>query len=103
MSGEGTPIAYTALRKGTPVVSGSGQRFGAVDRVIDDASGSILHGIVVRTREGRRFVARDSITRMTTAQVECSVTDEEVADLPAVGRPGPRFVPRLPRRTNPGR
>ncbi|MEW1812569.1 hypothetical protein AB0284_17920 [Pseudarthrobacter phenanthrenivorans] len=97
MKGEGTPIAYTALRKGTPVVSGSGRRFGAVDRVIDDASGSILHGIIVRTRQGRRFVARDSIIRMTTTEVECSVRDEEVADLPAMGRPGPRFVPRLPR------
>ncbi len=99
VSGEGTPIAYTALRKGTPVLSASGLRFGAVDKVLDDATGSILHGIVVTTKEGRRFVARDSIVRMTTTQVQCSISDNEVGTLPPAVRRRPRFVLRLPRRT----
>lgn len=102
MRGEGTPIAYMALTKGTPVISVSGRRFGEVDKVVDDAAGSILHGIVVKTREGRRFVARNSIIRMTTTQVQCSISDEEVTALPPVGRRGPRFVFRLPRRTTTG-
>ena len=82
MSKEGRPVAYTALERGTPVLSQSGQRFGALDRVIGDDKGFILHGIVVRTGRGLKFVARDAIERMTTTQILCSLTDEQVRDLP---------------------
>ena len=82
MTEEGTPVAYTALRKGTPVTSRSGRRFGTVDRVIDDSKGDILHGIIVATAAGRRFVARDCIERMTTTQVRCSLSDEQAGALP---------------------
>lgn len=99
VSGEGTPIAYTALTKGTPVISGSGRRFGAVHQVVDDPAASILHGIVVTTKEGRRFVGRDLVLRMTTTQVQCSLSDDEVAALPPVGRARRRFALRLPRQT----
>lgn len=82
MSGDGRPVAYTALAKGTPVTSQSGRRFGTVDRVLEDSQGNILHGIVVATRAGQRFVARDSIEAMTTTQVRCSLTDEQMSALP---------------------
>ena len=82
MSGDGRPVAFTALKKGTPVTSQSGRRFGRVDRVLDDSKGNILHGIVVATRAGNRFVGRDCIEGMTTAQVRCSLTDEQVSALP---------------------
>jgi hypothetical protein len=79
---EGTPVAYTVLRKGTPVTSQSGRWFGTVDRVIDDSKGDILHGIIVATAVGRRFVARDCIERMATTQVRCSLSDEQTGALP---------------------
>lgn len=93
VSGDGRPVAYTALEKGTPVTSQSGRRFGTVDRVLDDSKGNILHGIVVATRAGHRFVARDFIEGMTTTQVRCSLTDEQVNALPV--------VPPVPRRRKP--
>lgn len=82
LNGDGRPVAYTALAKGTPVTSQSGRRFGTVGRVLDDSQGNILHGIVVSTRAGQRFVARDSIEAMTTTQVRCSLTDEQLSALP---------------------
>jgi hypothetical protein len=82
---EGRPIAHTALKKGTPVISRSGRSFGRLDRVLDD-NGDILHGIEVRTGAGLRFVARDCIERMTTAQIRRSLTDEEVSELPSARR-----------------
>ncbi|MDP9987315.1 MULTISPECIES: PRC-barrel domain-containing protein [Arthrobacter] len=98
-SGEGTPIAYTALTKGTPVISRSGRRFGSVHRVVDDPAGNILHGIVVDTKEGHRFVGRDLILKMTTTQVQCSLSDDDVDVLPPVPRARRRFALRVPRRT----
>jgi hypothetical protein len=78
---EGRPVAHTALKKGAPLVSRSGRASGMLERVLDD-NGDILHGIVVRTGAGLRFVARDCIERMTTTQIRCALTDEEVSELP---------------------
>lgn len=82
MTEEGRPVAYSALRRGVPVVSQSGRRIGTLEGVLDDPQTDILHGIVVATGEGPRFVARDDIERMTTNRVSCSLTDEQVGALP---------------------
>jgi hypothetical protein len=95
MNDEGQPVAYTALTKGTPVTSQSGRAFGTLDRVLDDGKGDILHGIAVTTERGPKFVARDSIERMTTAQIRCSLTDEQVHELPSA--PSDRRVRTWPR------
>src|SRR5690349_6248137 len=79
---EGRPVAYTALEKGTPVLSGSGRMIGTLDRVLGDDKGFILHGIVIKTGHGHRFVARDAIERMTTTGIHCALTDEQARDLP---------------------
>jgi hypothetical protein len=79
---EGRPVAYTALERGTPVTSRSGHIFGTLDRVLGDDRGFILHGIVVSTGHGHRFVARNAIERMTTTEVHCALTDEQVRELP---------------------
>jgi len=82
MIDEGRPVAYTAVTKGTPVVSASGRTIGTLERVLDD-KGDILHGIAVATGRGVRFVARDCIDRMTTTQIRCRLSDEEVNELPS--------------------
>ncbi len=87
MIDDGTPVAYTALVKGTPVTSQSGSRFGTVDQVLDDPKCGIFHGIVVATTKGPRLVARGSIERITTAHVICSLTDQQVNDLPPAPPP----------------
>ncbi|NUT72168.1 hypothetical protein [Pseudarthrobacter sp. C4D7] len=97
MSEDGTPVAYTALRKGTPVISSSGQRFGTLDTVLDDSKEDILHGLVVTTRYGPRFLSRDSIVTMTTTLIECSINDDEVNALPPAPRHRRGLRLRLPR------
>lgn len=79
---DGSPIAYSALEKGVPVVSRSGHQFGTVERVLEVPAGDIFHGIVVATPAGLRFVDRDHVERITTSQVQCALSDNEAAALP---------------------
>ena len=53
---EGLPIAYPVLEKGVPVLSSDGEQVGTVHHVVADARRDIFHGIVISTRNGRRFV-----------------------------------------------
>lgn len=83
MSGDERPVAYTALEKGMPVVLASGQRFGTIQRVLEDTKAGIFLGLVVTTRRGSKFVARDIIERMTAREVRCILADEpQVGALP---------------------
>ncbi len=83
MSDEGTPIAYSALAKGVPVVTESGHRFGTVEHVLQVPEEDLFDGIVVSTHAGLRFVDREQVEQITTTQVRCSITDDQVAALPA--------------------
>jgi len=75
------PIAYSALEKGTPVLSASGREFGGVEHVLEIPSEDLFDGIVVATDAGLRFVDRDQIDQITTTHVQCGLTDEQVAGL----------------------
>lgn len=83
MTDEATPIAYGALARGTPMLARSGQRFGAVEHVLEVPEEDLFDGIVVTTARGLRFVDRDQIDEITTAYVSCALTDEQAATLPA--------------------
>jgi hypothetical protein len=80
---EGTPISYEALAVGTPVLSSSGNQFGKVEHVLQIPEEDLFDGIAVKTHHGLRFVDRDQIVAMTTTSVQCALTDEEAAVLPA--------------------
>jgi hypothetical protein len=81
MTTDGIPIAYSALARGTPVVSASGQVFGVVEHVLEIPAEDLFDGIVVATQDGFRFVDRDQIDQITTARVTCLLTDEQAATL----------------------
>lgn len=83
MAENGTPIAYSALGKGVPVVSSAGRQFGTVDFVVAIPEEDVFHGIVVVTGDGRRFVAAERIEQITTTQVRCALNDEQIAALPS--------------------
>ena len=78
-----TPIAYSALGKGVPVQTQSGQQFGTVEHVLQIPEEDLFDGIVVATSGGLRFVDRDQIDEITTAYVRCALTNEQAAALPA--------------------
>jgi hypothetical protein len=76
------PIAYTALRPGTPVQTSDGHPFGSVQSVLVDELVSVFDGIVVETAEGRRFVDADQIGSIWTTHVRTTLSAEQAADLP---------------------
>jgi hypothetical protein len=80
---EGRPISYEALPKGAAVLSSSGTQFGTVEHVLQIPELDLFDGIAVKTDHGLRFVDRDQVTDITTTLVRCTLTDEEVQDLPA--------------------
>src|ERR1700758_116798 len=80
-------ISYLALTVGTPVVTSSGTKFGTVEHVLRVRELDLFDGIVVATKHGLRFVARDQITQITSHAVRCDLSDEEVENLPPPGGP----------------
>ena len=80
---EGRPISYEALDVGTAVVSSTGTQFGTVEHVLQVPELDLFDGIAVTTKHGLRFVDRDQITDITTTAVHCSLSDDDVATLPA--------------------
>jgi hypothetical protein len=82
------PISYLALKIGTPVQSSSGTEVGTVEHVLQVPAEDLFDGIVVKMHHGLRFVDRDQIATITTASVQCSLSDDEVAALPAPSEPG---------------
>jgi hypothetical protein len=80
---DATPIAYSALPKGVPMLSSSHRQFGTVEHVLEIPDEDLFDGIVVTTEHGLRFVDRDQILEITTGYVRCDLTDDQVAALPA--------------------
>ena len=77
------PIAYTALAKGTAILTASGTEFGTVEHVLQDPSLDLFDGIAVNTKEGLRFVDADQVGTITRVAVQTTLTDEQIVSLPA--------------------
>jgi hypothetical protein len=76
------PIAYTALRPGTPVWTSEGHQFATVEAVLVDEKVSVFDGIVVQTAQGARFVDADLIGTIYTTHVCTTLPPEQAANLP---------------------
>ncbi len=76
------PIAYTALRPGTPVQTSDGHHFASVQAVLVDEKVSVFDGILVQTAEGTRFVDADQIGSIYTTYVCTTLSAEQAANLP---------------------
>lgn len=92
MHDDGHAIAYKALKRGTLVRDSAGAEIGKVARVQDNVRENIFDGIVVETRDGKRFVDAPEVGHIAERAVTLTITAAEVAALP-VPRPG--FVQRL--------
>jgi uncharacterized protein YrrD len=72
----GPPIAFVALREGTPVYDARRKRIGVVDEVIADEQAAIFEGLVIHTLPlpGRHLVAdADQIAELHERGVLLSV------------------------------
>ena len=82
---DGDAIGYKVVRRGTPVRSSDGVEIGTVRRVQDNAREHIFDGIVIDTREGRRFVDAPEVARIFERAVVLTITAEEARELPEPG------------------
>ena len=76
------PIAYTALRPGTPVQTIDGHQFAVVQAVLVDEKVSVFDGTVVQAASGTRFVDADQIGSICTSHVRTTLSTEQAEDLP---------------------
>ncbi len=85
----GPPVAYLALKEGTPVYDRHGERIGAVEHVLADEPMDIFHGLIVHTTPlpGRHlFADADQIADLRERGVLLAVGREELHD-PSEQRP----------------
>jgi hypothetical protein len=76
-------VHYTALERGTAVVSSDGQEIGTVAEVLDNFREHIFDGLVVQTAGGdRRFVDAPEVARTAERAVTLTITAAECAELP---------------------
>ncbi len=84
---------YTALERGTPVISSDGQEVGTVVEVLDNLPEHIFDGLVIQTASGeRRFVDAPEVARTAERAVTLNITAAECADLPPAPKQGPPIV-----------
>jgi uncharacterized protein YrrD len=82
---DGHQIGYKLLPRGVPVVTSDGEQLGTVHRVLDNAREHIFDGIVVSTRDGRRFVDAPEVVRITENRVTLSIDSAVAKALPHYG------------------
>jgi hypothetical protein len=75
---DGSAISYLALRRGTRVLGSDGVEVGRVRRVQNNEREHIFDGIVVETKEGRRFVDAPEVAHIAERAVTLTVTAAEV-------------------------
>ena len=75
---DGPAISYLALRRGTRVRGSDGVDVGRVRRVQNNAREHIFDGIVVETKQGRRFVDAPEVARIAEQAVTLTVPAAEV-------------------------
>jgi hypothetical protein len=84
-------ISYKALELGVEVVASDGTLVGTVDQVLDNLREHIFDGIVVATREGKRFVDAPEVGRITERRVTLTIDTEESLALPAYQPGAPEY------------
>ena len=86
----GPAVHYTALQRGTPVISSDGEEIGKVDQVLDNYREHIFDGLVIVTSSGqRRVVDAPEVARTAERAVTLNITAAECAELgpPPSSRP----------------
>lgn len=79
---DGYAISYKVLERGTAVQASDGVAVGTVRDVLENRAEHIFDGLVIDTRDGRRFVDAPEIERITERRVTLTIDAEAVGDLP---------------------
>jgi hypothetical protein len=87
---DGHAVHYTAVQRGTAVISSEGEEVGKVAEVLDNYREHIFDGLVIETSSGeRKFVDAPEVARTAERAVTLTITSAEVAELgpPPSSRP----------------
>ena len=96
MIDDGHAVHYSAVERGTPVVSSDEIEVGEVERVLDNYREHIFDGLVILDRDGeRRFVDAPEVRRTAERAVTLALTAAEVTELPAPQAGAGSFLPRV--------
>ena len=90
---DGVAVHYTAVARGTPVISSDAEEVGKVVEVLDNYREHIFDGLVIETPTGeRKFVDAPEVARTAERAVTLTITAAETAELepPPSRRRGPR-------------
>ena len=90
---DGHAVHFTALQRGTPVISSDGQEVGKLVDVLDNYRENIMDGLVMETPAGeRKFIDAPEVERTAERAVTLTITASQVAELgpPPSGRRNPR-------------
>ena len=82
---DGHAISYHVLRRGTAVQTADGVQIGTVRRVLEAKREHIFDGIVIDTKEGRRFVDAPEVARIFERAVLLTIDAAEATELPTPG------------------
>jgi hypothetical protein len=87
---DGHAVHYTALERGTSVISSDGEQVGTVAEVLDNLPEHIFDGLVIETSGGeRRFVDAPEVARTAERAVTLTITAAQCAELPPPPKQGP--------------
>jgi hypothetical protein len=82
---DGHAISYQALRRGTVVRSSDGVELGKVRRVEEETRSHIFDGIVLDTRDGRRFLDAPEVAhiaeRAVTTTFPAAEADQHLVEM----------------------
>lgn len=83
MADEDRPIAWPALKEGTPVYDSTGAELGKVGRVVADQQQDIFSGITVTSGifSTERFAPAEIVGRITETTVELNLGADEAERL----------------------
>ena len=83
-----TPVAWTALRRHTPVVGADGSQIGTLEEVLGDRDDDIFHGLVVkRAGDGDRVeLPAAHVKKMTERHIVTDLDSVQAGSLSAYRR-----------------
>jgi hypothetical protein len=91
---QGQPVHYSAVKRGTPVISSDGVQVGTVTQVVDNYREHILDGFVIKAADGEvRFVDAPEVARTTDREISLNIDAAAAAQLSPPDEGSPNFKP----------
>ena len=82
---DGQAISFKVVKRGTPVRPSDGVQVGTVRRAQETGREHIFDGIVIDTKDGKRFVDAPEVARIAERWVTLTISAAEAAELPPPG------------------